>query len=103
MNKTFAQKRIGSFLKHHRVKVGLTQSDVAEKLGYTSPQFISNIERGLCSAPVKHLKDLATMYSLNTEELIELLLSEHENLLRHALDLPQRNFKTPPTTGTPSH
>lgn len=85
MNKAPSQKRIGQFLKQHRVKVGLTQSDVAQKLGYTSPQFISNIERGLCSAPVKHLKDFAKMYNLDTEELIRLLLAEHESQLRGAL------------------
>jgi len=85
MNKAPSQKRIGKFLKQHRVKVGLTQSDVAQRLGYTSPQFISNIERGLCSAPIKHLKDFASMYNLDSEELIGLLLSEHESLLRVAL------------------
>jgi transcriptional regulator with XRE-family HTH domain len=88
MNRAPSQKRIGSFLKQHRVKAGLTQSDVAQKLGYTSPQFISNIERGLCSAPVKHLKDFAKMYNLDTEELIQLLLTEHESILRTALNIP---------------
>ncbi len=92
MNKAPSQKRIGQFLKQHRVKAGLTQSDVAQRLGYTSPQFISNIERGLCSAPVKHLKDFAKMYHLDSEELIGLLLSEHETLLREALNL---NSKAP--------
>lgn len=93
MNKAPSQKRIGQFLKTHRVKSGLTQSDVAQRLGYTSPQFISNIERGLCSAPVKHLKDFAKMYNLDSEELIQLLLTEHETMLRVALNLEAK----PPT------
>ena len=107
MNKAPSQKRIGQFLKQHRVKAGLTQSDVAQRLGYTSPQFISNIERGLCSAPVKHLKDFAKMYNLDSEELIGLLLTEHETMLRSALNLEQKpgaaGLNTSDSTGSSQH
>lgn len=102
MNKAPSQKRIGQFLKQHRVKAGLTQSDVAQRLGYTSPQFISNIERGLCSAPVKHLKDFAKMYHLDNEELIGLLLNEHELMLRAALNLEEKSSTSSVSTGEPS-
>jgi transcriptional regulator with XRE-family HTH domain len=103
MNRAPSQKRIGTFLKQHRVKAGLTQSDVAQKLGYTSPQFISNIERGLCSAPVKHLKDFAKMYNVNTEELIQLLLTEHESVLRSALNMPVADKEKRVTGGNSSY
>ena len=49
-------QKLGPFLKKARSKMGLSQRDVADKLGYTSPQFISNVERGLCSPPLKKLK-----------------------------------------------
>lgn len=107
MNKAPSQKRIGQFLKQHRVKAGLTQSDVAQRLGYTSPQFISNIERGLCSAPVKHLKDFAKMYNLDSEELIGLLLTEHETMLRTALNLEEKpaasSLNTSDSSGSSQH
>ena len=31
-----------------REKAGLTQRDVSDSLGYSTPQFISNVERGRC-------------------------------------------------------
>ena len=40
---------LGDYLQSKRMKVGLSQGDVATKLGYSSPQFISNFERGLCA------------------------------------------------------
>ena len=41
-------KEFGAYLKSKRTKAQLSQTEVSEALGYTSPQFISNFERGLC-------------------------------------------------------
>jgi len=38
-----------------REKVGLTQREVSDSLGYSTPQFISNVERGRCRFPVQKL------------------------------------------------
>ena len=69
------KKDISSFLKSKRVDAGLTQLDVARKLGYGSSQFISNWERGLANPPAFVLKDLAKLYKLDPKELLEMLLS----------------------------
>lgn len=54
---------IGKFLRDARVSAGLTQRDVSAKMGYTSAQFVSNWERGVCAPPHPHAakarKDLA--------------------------------------------
>ena len=42
-------KRIGKRLKQRREELGLTQEDLAEKLGLT-PNYISTVERGASSA-----------------------------------------------------
>jgi len=69
------------FLKEKRVKAGLTQSDVAQKLGYSSPQFISNWERGLASPPVFVLRDLTKIYKVAADEMFNLLVNDvKENL-----------------------
>lgn len=44
------------FVKEAREKAGLTQGQVAKKLKYTSPQFISNVERGKCFLPLKKVR-----------------------------------------------
>ena len=76
---------VGRYLREQRVKSSLTQSQVAESLGYTSPQFISNIERGLCSAPAKHLRGFLKLYHIELDELVSVILKQEEENLRRAL------------------
>ena len=83
-------KVLGDFLQSKRVKAGLSQGDVATKLGYSSPQFISNFERGLCAPPLNKLKLLVQLYDLNGEEVLKLMLKEQEKHLRKALSLTKK-------------
>lgn len=69
---------LASFLKEKRVAAGLTQSEVARKLGYSSPQFVSNWERGLANPPVFILRDLTKMYKVSADQMFKLLLAEVE-------------------------
>lgn len=66
---------IARLLKKKRIEAGLTQSDVAQMLGYTSSQFISNWERGLAKPPAFVLKNLAKIYKVDAKVLLDLLLS----------------------------
>lgn len=81
---------LGDFLQSKRVKAGLSQGDVATKLGYSSPQFISNFERGLCAPPLNKLKMLVQLYDLAGEEVLKLMMKEHERHLRKALGLTKK-------------
>ena len=76
---------LGSYLQEKRIKAGLSQGAVATKLGYSSPQFISNFERGLCAPPLNKLKTIIDLYDLNSEEVIKIVLGEHEKHIRKAL------------------
>lgn len=69
------------YLKKKRVEAGLTQSEVASELGYTSPQFISNWERGLASPPVFVLKNLTKLYKVSADEMFKMLLDQVEREL----------------------
>lgn len=75
-------KNLSEFLKNSRVKSGLTQSDVAGKLGYSSPQFISNWERGIAAPPVPTLRRLADLYKVSSENMLNQFLSHMENTVR---------------------
>ena len=65
---------LGEYLKSKRENASLSQGDVAKKLKYTSPQFISNWERGVSSPPIKTLKLLSELYKVSTDELFKLIL-----------------------------
>ncbi|MFK8138139.1 MAG: helix-turn-helix domain-containing protein [Bdellovibrionales bacterium] len=76
---------LGDFLKFHRKSKGFTQWDVAKELGYTSSQFISNFERGLCAPSFETLPKLIEMYSIPEKEILDLLLQQQEKFLREKL------------------
>lgn len=93
---TFKDKTLGRYLKLKREERGLTQSFVAEKLGYTSSQFISNIERGISNVPIKSLKILIDLYRLPADEVIDILLSERRSFLMSQLGLQATAVAAPP-------
>ena len=78
-------KQMGIFLREKRETIGLTQAQVATQLGYGSPQFISNIERGVSRVPVKSLKAFIGIYALQKDEVIEILLEEKKTQLQKIL------------------
>ena len=76
MNKAKLNQTLGSYLKDKRIEADLTQLEVAKKLGYSSPQFISNFERGLCSPPLKQLKKITKLYDINPTDIIDLMMDD---------------------------
>lgn len=80
--KSKQKNKLSSFLRDARLKAGLSQGDISNALGYTSAQFISNWERGLSSPPLDRLYEIVQLLKIDSEELIELLLEEQENLIR---------------------
>jgi transcriptional regulator with XRE-family HTH domain len=80
---------LADYLKKSRENLGLSQTFVSSKLGYTSPQFVSNWERGLSHPPLKSLKKIAKLYKLRDKELFDIFvnsyMSEVETDLRKKL------------------
>ena len=63
--KTFCQK-----LRNHRKKLGMTQEEVAEKVG-VSPQAISKWESGDCLPDCYNLKAISDIYKISVDVLLE--------------------------------
>ncbi len=66
--------KLAQFLKEKRSQSGLSQKDVASKLGYSTSQFISNWERGISQPPIHTLRTLALMYNVAAEQMFNVLL-----------------------------
>ena len=66
--------RQGIFLKKKRQQAKLSQAEVAEKLGYGGPQFISNIERGVSSVPLEKLGEMAELYKISKRQMAEFII-----------------------------
>jgi len=81
----YDRKKLGSFLKDVREQSNFTQADVSSRLGYTSPQFISNIERGISVVPLKTLARMLNLYKVNPESVVKIILESQRKLLREKL------------------
>ena len=64
------QKSFGAKLRHHRKKVGLTQEEVAEKIG-VSAQAVSKWEVGDCLPDCFNLKSISDVYQISVDVLLE--------------------------------
>lgn len=84
---------LGEHLQAKRKQAGLSQGDVASKLGYGSPQFVSNFERGLCAPPLPKLKALVQLYDMDGEQVLRLMMREHERHIRGALGIRSKKSK----------
>ncbi|MEO0337510.1 MAG: helix-turn-helix transcriptional regulator [Pseudomonadota bacterium] len=73
-----------AYLKQARLRKGLRQKDVANLLGYESPQFISNWERGVSTPPLKLLSCLSHIYGLSRVDLEAKFIEDYIAKLRNS-------------------
>jgi hypothetical protein len=85
--------KFGKFLKLAREKKGLSQNEVAKLLGYSTAQFISNLERGISPPPLKVLKLIKEIYELDSQELMSVIQEEQEDNLKKNLAKLQKALK----------
>jgi transcriptional regulator with XRE-family HTH domain len=64
MAKNSSYLEVANLVKNYRVKSGMTQMDLAHKLGYTSPQFVSLFERGLSKIPLETMGQIIVLLSI---------------------------------------
>lgn len=69
------RETLGSFIRKMCLEKGYSQAELATSLGYTSPQFISDWERGISSPPVKKLHELSVLLHVKVDVLFDLLVT----------------------------
>lgn len=67
-------EKLAKFLKDKRIETGLSQGEVAKALGFSSPQFISNWERGVCAPPLNSLPKLTRVLKIKESDLVKILM-----------------------------
>lgn len=61
---------IGNLIREHRIQKGLSQDELAKKLGYKSRSSINKIELGLQDIPKNKVSSFARILSIQPESLI---------------------------------
>ncbi len=63
-SKTIYLKKVGELLKGFRNKCGVTQQQVADKMKLSTPQYVSNIERGISPPSIEFLRQTSKLYGI---------------------------------------
>ena len=87
---------LGSVLKEWRIEMGLTQMTVAKVLGYTSPQFVSNWERGMCLPPIEAIPMLGFLFKRKDDEILKLYIDVETTRIIEEYQAAKKRFKKPP-------
>jgi transcriptional regulator with XRE-family HTH domain len=80
----------GKLIREYRLKRRLTQADLASKLGYASPQFISLIERDMSKTPLKTLGQLIIILEIPEAKVLAPLKKAYETSLHREIDAGKR-------------
>ena len=73
------------FLIEKRLNAGFSQKELAETLGWTSGQYVSNIERGLSAFPEDKMKRLSKVLKVPLPKLIRIMSRDYESALYERL------------------
>jgi transcriptional regulator with XRE-family HTH domain len=88
----YDRKKLGLHLKKIRERANLTQTEVSERVGYASAQFISNIERGVSGAPPSLLARMVKICKAKPGPVADIILSSQKLILERKLEAYGREF-----------
>lgn len=72
MDEKLYNAMFGARVKHYREKLGKTQKELADELGYTTHATISRIEKGLQTIPLSKLPDFCLYLNCEPFDLLGL-------------------------------
>jgi transcriptional regulator with XRE-family HTH domain len=77
MSKRF--NHLASIMREHRAIKNVSQADVAKVIwGNGKGQFVSNIERGLCSLPTKKIPHVAKFLDIPVNKITHAMMKDFE-------------------------
>lgn len=101
-------RNIGKLVKVARDKQGISQTQLSKELGYKNGQFVSNIERGICSIPFDKIPTLASLLSVEPVVVKEAILKDYSTTIdsyiaNPTVDSPSTTPKVTVNTTVESH
>ena len=78
-------KQLGELVQKHRKQKGLTQMELAMKLGYDTPQFVSIIERGLAKIPMNTIGQLIILLDIPEKKIVQMHLDAYQTILKQEI------------------
>ncbi len=63
------KSRAAKLIFERRKKLGISQGKLCKKLGYKTPQYLSNFERGLCYFAIPQLRKCCVVLAISPNEM----------------------------------
>ncbi len=82
-------KGLSAFLRETRIEKSITQLQASRALGHSSPQYISNFERGLCEPSLETAMKLCELYGIPRRQLYDIMVEMYQ------IELEAKIFKKP--------
>lgn len=82
--------QLGELIRECRHKIGMSQKELANKLGYTQPVFVSLIENGGSKVPLQTLGELIVMLQIPEKRVTKILLDSYALRVKSELSLGKR-------------
>ena len=83
---TNVNSKIGKLIRQRRIKMNLTQYDLAKIIVYNITQFVSLFERGISKVPYDTLGILITKLDLPENKIKQALLDEFSEQLNSSIE-----------------
>jgi transcriptional regulator with XRE-family HTH domain len=98
-------RNIGKLVKTTRDTKGISQTQLSKELGYKNGQFVSNIERGICSIPFEKIPTLSTLLGLEPLVIKDAILKDYSTTIdsyikNPVVDAPSRELPKVTVTTT---
>jgi transcriptional regulator with XRE-family HTH domain len=79
-----------------RVNCRLSQDALASLLGWKNAQYVSNIERALCSVPMESVGKLSHIFGVDTEVIVTSILKDYRESIEAHISLYGEEDKAAP-------
>ena len=83
MKKPVVPSALGVLLAKSRMDAGLSQKEVADHLGYSTAQVVSDWERGIRSPPGPVYRKLIKLYQVSAESFYDAIVEERTVILQN--------------------
>lgn len=77
---------VGPLIKENRKKLGLTQKELAAKLGYKYGNFIGMLEKGQAIFPIERWEQFAKILEIPSQEMLKAIIEERYPRMLYVLD-----------------
>lgn len=81
---------IAKVIRQAREVAGISQVELSKQIGYENGQFISNVERGLCSVPAAKVVKLTEILNISSKSITDAMTEDFQANLHQVVNHGKR-------------